>query len=143
MAKIELSRELTIKPEQAWAHASNLEELGDWLTMHQGWRSELPGELAEGTTIVGVAGAKGMRNRVTWTVRKIDPPKLLELTGDGVGGTKYSLKMTVAPAKSGCKFTVKIDLGGRPLFGPIGAVATRAVKGDIEQSIEKFVALYG
>jgi uncharacterized protein YndB with AHSA1/START domain len=143
MAKIELSRELTITPEQAWAHASNLEELGDWLTMHQGWRSELPVELAEGTTIVGVAGAKGMRNRVTWTVRKIDPPKLLEITGDGVGGTKYALKMTVAPAKAGCKFTVKIDLGGRPLFGPIGAVAARAVKGDIEQSIEKFVELYG
>jgi hypothetical protein len=143
MAKIELSRELTITPEQAWAHASNLEELGDWLTMHQGWRSELPVELAEGTTIVGVAGAKGMRNRVTWTVRKIDAPKLLEITGDGVGGTKYALKMTVAPAKAGCKFTVKIDLGGRPLFGPIGAVAARAVKGDIEQSIEKFVELYG
>jgi uncharacterized protein YndB with AHSA1/START domain len=143
MAKIELSRELTINPEQAWTHASNLTELGDWLTMHQGWRSDLPVELAEGTTIVGVAGAKGMRNRVTWTVRKIDPPKLLELTGDGVGGAKYALKMTVAPAKAGCKFTVKIDLGGRPLFGPIGAVAARAVKGDIEQSIEKFVALYG
>jgi hypothetical protein len=143
MAKIELSRELTITPEQAWTHASNLTELGDWLTMHQGWRSELPVELAEGTTIVGVAGAKGMRNRVTWTVRQIDPPKLLEISGDGVGGTKYALKMTVAPAKVGCKFTVKIDLGGRPLFGPIGAVAARAVKGDIEQSIEKFVALYG
>jgi uncharacterized protein YndB with AHSA1/START domain len=143
MAKIELSRELTITPEQAWTHASNLTELGDWLTMHQGWRSELPVELAEGTTIIGVAGAKGMRNRVTWTVRKIDPPKLLEITGDGVGGTKYALKMTVAPAKAGCKFTVKIDLGGRPLFGPIGAVAARAVRGDIEQSIEKFVALYG
>jgi uncharacterized protein YndB with AHSA1/START domain len=143
MAKIELSRELTITPEQAWTHASNLTELGDWLTMHQGWRSELPDELTEGTTIVGVAGAKGMRNRVTWTVRKIDPPRLLDITGDGVGGTKYALKMTVAPAKAGCKFTVKIDLGGRPLFGPIGAVAARAVKGDIEQSIEKFVALYG
>jgi hypothetical protein len=143
MAKIELSRELTITPEQAWAHASNLEELGDWLTMHQGWRSELPAELAEGTTIIGVAGAKGMRNRVTWTVRKIDPPKLLEIAGDGVGGTKYALKMTVAPSKSGCKFTVKVDLGGRPLFGPIGAVAARAVKGDIEQSIDEFVELYG
>jgi uncharacterized protein YndB with AHSA1/START domain len=143
MAKIELSRELTITPEQAWTHASNLTELGDWLTMHQGWRSDLPDELTEGTAIVGVAGAKGMRNRVTWTVRKIDPPKLLEITGDGVGGTKYALKMTVAPAKAGCKFTVKIDLGGRPLFGPIGAVAARAVKGDIEQSIEKFVTLYG
>ena len=143
MAKIELSRELTISPEEAWAHASNLEELGDWLSMHQGWRGDLPTELAEGTTIVGVAGAKGMRNRVTWTVRNIEPPKLLEITGDGVGGTKYALKMTVTPKKSGCAFTVKIELGGRPLFGPIGVAAGRAVKGDIERSIAKFVELYG
>ena len=70
---------------------SNLAELGDWLCMHQGWRSDLPDELEVGTTIIGVAGAKGMRNRVTWTVRKIDPPELLEITGDGVGGTKYKL----------------------------------------------------
>ena len=40
------------------------------------------------------------------------------------------------------KKTVKIDLGGRPLFGPIGAAAARAVKGDIERSIERFEALY-
>ena len=143
MAKVELSRELTISPEQAWVHASNLDELGDWLTMHQGWRSELPTELAKGTTIVGVAGAKGMRNRVTWTVERIDPPKLLELKGNGVGGTKYALKMTVASTKQGCKFTVKIDLGGAPLFGPIGMAASRAVKGDIERSIARFVELYG
>jgi uncharacterized protein YndB with AHSA1/START domain len=143
MAKVELSRELTISPERAWDHASNLDELGDWLSMHQGWRSELPTELAEGTTIVGVAGAKGMRNRVTWTVRRVDPPRLLEITGDGVGGTKYALKMAVAPTKSGSKFTVKIDLGGAPLFGPIGMAAARAVKGDIDRSIAKFVELYG
>jgi uncharacterized protein YndB with AHSA1/START domain len=142
MAKLELSRELSLSPEDAWAHASNLSELGDWLVMHQGWRGEVPAELTAGATIVGVAGAKGLRNRVTWTVREIDPPRFLEMTGDGVGGTKYALKMTVAPSESGSKFTFKLDLGGRPLFGPIGAAAARAVKGDIERSIEKFEALY-
>lgn len=142
MAKLELSRELSLPPEQTWAHASNLAELGDWLSMHQGWRSELPAELAVGTTLVGVAGAKGMRNRVTWTVRKVDPPRLLEITGDGVGGTKYGLTLTVAPVAAGCKFTVRIDMGGRPLFGPIGATAARAVKGDIERSIKQFETLY-
>ena len=131
-----------MSPEDAWAHASNLSELGDWLVMHQGWRGELPEQLAAGVTIVGVAGAKGLRNRVTWKVRELDPPRLLELTGDGVGGAKYTLSMTVSPTKSGCKFAVKIDLGGRPLFGPIGAAAARAVKGDIERSIERFKALY-
>jgi uncharacterized protein YndB with AHSA1/START domain len=142
VAKLELSRELTLTPEDAWAHASNLSELGDWLVMHQGWRGELPAELTSGATLVGVAGAKGLRNRVTWTVRNVEPPRLLDMTGDGVGGTKYALRMTVAPSASGCTFTVKIELGGRPLFGPIGAAAARAVKGDIERSIQQFEALY-
>jgi len=142
MAKIELSRELKISPEQAWEHVSKLEELGDWLTMHQGWRSDLPTELVEGTTIVGVAGAKGMRNRVTWTVKQVDPPALLEITGDGVGGTKYALAMRVSPTELCCSFSVRIDLGGAPLFGPIGMAAARAVTGDIERSIRKFEELY-
>ena len=126
MAKLELSRELSLPPEEAWEHASNLSELGDWLQMHEGWRGEVPSELSVGTTLVGVAGAKGMRNRVTWTVRELDPPKLLGITGDGVGGTKYALRMTVAPTKSGCSFAVKIELGAgrcsvrsvRPQRGP-------------------------
>jgi Polyketide cyclase / dehydrase and lipid transport len=142
MAKLELCHELSLNAEQAWAHASNLAELGDWLSIHQGWRGELPAELTVGATLVGVAGAKGMRNRVTWTIRKVEPPALLEITGDGVGGTKYGLKMNVAPTASGCTFTVRIDMGGKPLFGPIGATAARAVKGDIERSIRRFEQLY-
>lgn len=140
---MELSRKLSISPEEAWAHVSDLSSLGDWLVMHQGWRSDLPDELAVGTTIIGVAGAKGMRNRVTWTVKEFDPPKLLDITGDGVGGTKYALRMTVKPLPKGCEFTLKIDLGGKPLFGPIGMAASRAVKGDIDRSIRKFEELYG
>ena len=142
MAKLELSRSLSMTPEDAWTHASNFSTLGDWLSMHQGWRGELPDELEVGTTLVGVAGVKGMRNRVTWTVKELDAPTLLAVTGQGVGGTKYGLKMTVDPTSSGCDFTVRIDLGGRPLVGPIGATAARLVKGDIERSIEKFEELY-
>jgi hypothetical protein len=93
VAKLELFRELSLAPEDAWGHASNLSELGDWLVMHQGWRGELPEKLTPGATLVGVAGAKGLRNRVTWTVRDVEPPRLLELTGDGVGGTKYRLRV--------------------------------------------------
>jgi hypothetical protein len=137
-----MSRELTMSPDRAWAHASNLSTLGDWLQMHEGWRGEVPSELSVGTALVGVAGAKGMRNRVTWTVRELEPPRLLGITGDGVGGTKYALRMTVTPTETGCSFNFKMELGGRPLFGPIGAAAARAVKGDIERSIKRFETLY-
>ena len=143
MAKLDLSRELKIDPDVAWQHASDLSGLGDWLVMHQGWRCDLPDELAVGTTLVGVAGAKGMRNRVTWTIKEYEPPQLMSITGEGLGGTKYALRMTVKPLSAGCEFKVKIDLGGAPLFGPIGMAAARAVKGDIEKSVKKFEELYG
>ena len=65
MAKLELSRDLSMSPEDAWEHVSDLSTLGDWLQMHEGWRSELPSELSVGTSIVGVAGAKGMRDRAS------------------------------------------------------------------------------
>jgi hypothetical protein len=143
VAKVELSRKLSISPEEAWSHVSDLSSLGDWLTMHQGWRCDLPDELAVGTTLVGVAGAKGMRNRVTWTITEYDPPQLMDITGEGLGGTKYALRMTVKPLAKGCEFRLKIDLGGAPLFGPIGMAAARAVKGDIEKSVKKFEELYG
>ncbi|MCH9732928.1 MAG: SRPBCC family protein [Actinomycetia bacterium] len=142
MAKLELSRSLSMPADQAWAHASDLGTLGDWMTMHQGWRSDLPEELSVGTEVIGVAGAKGMRNRVTWTVRTYDPPSTLEISGHGVGGTRYSLTLKVASTEEGCTFTVRMDLGGAPLFGPIGAAAVRAVKGDIEKSIVAFQQLY-
>ncbi|OBI76807.1 SRPBCC family protein [Mycobacterium sp. E740] len=142
MAKLELSRELALSPEDAWEHVSDLNSLGDWLVMHEGWRSELPDELSVGTQIVGVAGAKGLRNRVTWTIKQFDPPKLIEVTGKGVGGTKYGLTMKVAPTDTGSAFTLTLNLGGAPLFGPIGATAARAVKGDIDRSIKKFEELY-
>lgn len=142
MAKLELVRELALSPDDAWVHVSDLRSLGDWLVMHEGWRSELPAELSVGTTIVGVAGAKGLRNRVTWTIQQFDPPTLIEVTGKGVGGTRYGLTMKVAPTNTGSAFTLTMNLGGAPLFGPIGATAARAVKGDIDRSIRRFEELY-
>ena len=137
-----MSRSLPLSADEAWVHASDLSSLGDWLTMHQGWRSELPEVIDVGTTIVGVAGAKGMRNRVTWTVRQFDPPSELSVSGEGVGGTRYKLLLKVEPAGEGCTFTVRMDLGGAPLFGPIGSAAVRAVRGDIDKSIKEFERLY-
>ena len=150
MAKLELSRELSLTPEDAWAHVSNLAALGDWLVMHQGWRGEVPAELTTGATLVGVAGAKGLRNRVTWTVREVEPPRLLEMTGDGVGGTKYALTMTVSrphpvvrsvQAGSGWQTSVRADRGGRRAGGE-GRYRTidRAVRSAVQPTPVREVA---
>lgn len=142
MAKLKVSGYVPIAPEQAWASVSDLSDLGSWLSLHETWRSEVPAELTKGTRLVGIARVKGMRNRVTWTVTEADRPHRLALSGAGKGGTKIGLDLRVSPQDDGSAVTVAIELGGRPLFGPIGAGVAKAVKGDVENSMQTFVARY-
>jgi hypothetical protein len=65
------------------------------------------------------------------------------MSGFGKGGAKYGVRLTVRPAKEGSTLGLRLELGGRPLFGPVGSAAARAVKGDVEKSLQQFVELYG
>ena len=143
MAAVDVKADVPMNPQDMWDHVSDLSQLGDWLLMHEGWRSDLPSELSEGAQVVGVARAKGFRNRVTWTVTTWEPPKRIALSGSGMGGAKYTVTLTVSPTKQGSNLGVRLELGGRALFGPVGAAAARAVKGDVERSLTQFVRLYG
>ncbi|BBZ44531.1 type II toxin-antitoxin system Rv0910 family toxin [Mycobacterium parmense] len=142
MAAVDMTADVPMSPQRMWEHVSDLSELGDWLVMHEGWRSELPAELAEGTQVVGVARAKGFRNRVTWTVTKWDPPRQVALSGSGKGGTRYSVTLTVRPTDEGSALGLRLELGGRALFGPVGSAAARAVRNDVDKSLKQFVERY-
>jgi len=143
MAAVDMAADVPISPQQMWDHVSDLSNLGDWLVLHEGWRSELPDELNEGTQVVGVARAKGLRNRVTWTVTSWEPPHQVALSGSGKGGAKYAVTLTVQPTQQGSALGLRLELDGRALFGPVGSAAARAVKGDVEKSLKQFVELYG
>ncbi len=143
MAKVDVTADVPMTPQDMWVHVSDLSQLGEWLTMHEAWRSDLPDELSEGAQIVGVARAKGFRNRVIWTITSWDPPHQIALSGSGKGGAKYTVTLTVSPTAEGSTLGLRLDLGGRALFGPVGATAARAVKGDVEKSLRQFVELYG
>lgn len=142
MASVELSSDVPLNPQDMWERVSDLSELGEWLVMHEAWRSELPDEITEGTEIIGVAKSKGLRNRVTWTVTKWDPPHEMGLSGSGKGGAKYGVTVTVRPSNDGSTMGLRLELGGRALFGPVGSAAARAVKGDVEKSLKLFVEKY-
>lgn len=143
MAALDLTADMPMSPHDMWNRVSDLSDLGEWLVMHEGWRSELPDEIGEGTEIVGVARAKGMRNRVTWTVTTWNPPHEVAMSGAGKGGAKYGVTLTVRASGDGSTLGLRLELGGRPLFGPVGSAAARAVRGDVEKSLKRFVELYG
>src|SRR5258708_4934435 len=143
MASVEMSADMPMSPQEMWEHVSDLSELGDWLVMHEGWRSELPDELTEGTEIIGLARSKGLRNGGTWTITRWAPPHEVAMSGAGKGGTKYGVTLTVRPTTGGSTLGLRLEMGGRALFGPVGSAAARAVKGDVEKSLKQFVGLYG
>ena len=142
MAKLSGSIDVPLPPEVAWKHASDLSRYKEWLTIHKVWRSKLPDDIGKGTVIESIVEVKGMPNRVRWTIVNFQPPEAMTLDGDGKGGVKVKLIGKVKPSGDGSTVTLDVHLGGPALFGPIGMVVARALKGDIRESLSRFKALH-
>lgn len=142
MAKLSGSIDVPLPPEQAWGHASDLSRFKDWLTIHRVWRSKIPETLEKGTVIESIVEVKGMPNRIKWTIVHYKPPEAMTLNGQGVGGVKVKLLAKVKPKGDGSVVSFDVHLGGPALFGPIGMVVAGALKGDIRESLQKFVTVF-
>ena len=145
MAKTSDSVHVDLSPEDTFAAAADLSRYDDWLVLHDGWRSPLPaaGDLGKGTQVSSVVKAKGTRVRFAWKIEKFDAPREVVLKGDGKGGVKAKLNLTIEPDGDGSRITFLIDLGGLPLMGPVGKAAALAVKGDVHTSLAKFAQIFG
>lgn len=146
MAKVSVSVDVPLPPEEAWKHASDLSRYRDWLTIHRVWRSKLPDNLDKGTVVESIVEVKGMASRIKWTIVNFKPPESMTLNGSGVGGVKIKLIGKVRPnERDGAASVVTLDvlLGGPALFGPIGMVVAAALRGDIKASLNNFVSVFG
>ncbi|KRD09696.1 toxin [Mycobacterium sp. Root265] len=142
MAKLSVSVDVPLSPEQAWEAASDLSRFKEWLSIHKMWRSALPETLDKGTEIESIVEVKGMLNRVHWTIVNYKPPESMTLNGNGVGGVKIKLIARVKPVADGASVQLDIHLGGPALFGPIGMVVAGALKSDIRQSLDQFKKVF-
>lgn len=145
MAKLSVSVDVPLPPEAAWQHASDLSRYKEWLTVHRVWRSKLPETLDKGTVVESILEVMGMPNRIRWTIVHFKPPEAMTLNGVGVGGVKVKLLGKVRPqdADPGASVvTLDVHLGGPALFGPIGMLVAGALRGDIKESLDRFVTVF-
>jgi hypothetical protein len=155
MAKVSVSVDVPLSPEEAWKHASNLSRYKEWLTIHRVWRSTLPETLDKGTVVESIVEVKGMANRVKWTIVSFKPPQSMTLDGIGVGGVKIKLIGKVSPQAGTSEgtgsnegdgaasvVTMDVHLGGPALFGPVGMIVAAALRGDIQRSLDRFVVTF-
>jgi carbon monoxide dehydrogenase subunit G len=143
MAKLSVSIDVPLPPEQAWEAASDLSRYKEWLSIHRVWHSKLPETLEKGTQLVSIVEVKGMPNRIKWTIVNYKPPQAMTLDGDGKGGVKVKLIGKIKPSEDGgSTVTFDVHLGGPALFGPIGVVVAGALKGDIRESLNRFKTVF-
>jgi carbon monoxide dehydrogenase subunit G len=142
MAKLSGSIDVSLPPAETWKHASDLSRYKDWLSIHRVWRSKLPDDLEKGTVIESIVEVKGMHNRIKWTIVHYKPPEAMTLDGVGVGGVKVKLMAKVKPKDDGSVVSFDVHLGGPALFGPIGMIVAAALRGDIRESLTRFVTVF-
>ena len=145
MAKLSVSVDVPLSPEQAWDSASDLSRYREWLSIHRVWRSTPPEVIEKGTMLDSIVEVKGMANRVRWTVVHYRPPEAMTLNGDGKGGVKVKRIGKVRPVEAdpnASTVTFDVHLGGPALFGPIGMVVAGALKSDIQESLNRFKAVF-
>ena len=142
MAKLSGSIDVPLPQEEACAHASDLSRFKEWLTIHRVWRSKLPEQLDKGVHIESIVEVMGMPNRIKWTIVDYKPPEAMTLNGIGVGGVKVKLIAKIKPIEDGSVVSFDVHLGGPALFGPIGMVVAGALKGDIRESLQRFVKVF-
>ena len=170
MAKVSVSVDVPLSPEEAWQHASDLTRYSEWLTIHRVWRSVLPETIDKGTVVESIVEVKGMYNRIRWTIVNYRPPESLTLDGIGTGGVKVKMigrvrsghrsgsgssgsgssgsgssgsgtpPTRVDPAAS--VVTMDVHLGGPALFGPIGLLVAAGLRSDIQASLNRFVTVF-
>src|SRR5262245_33515727 len=106
------------------------------MTLHEGWRGELPPVIEEGTALTSVVTVMGLRNRISWRVDKYAPPSGLSISGRGVGGVRVALTLSIrATGEATSEVTIDAEVTGKPVIGPLGFAIGRAVRADVRKSV--------
>ncbi len=143
MGSIEKSASFPVSPEKLWAVVGDPNRFGDWLNMHQKWKSDVPAELKVGDTIVEVVSVMNMPNTISWTVEEYDAGKHVKLAGTGMAGVKIAISVNVSGDGEGSTLDLKTDFEGQMLVGAIGAAVEKAGLTDLEASLAKLTELLG
>ncbi|MEJ7633511.1 SRPBCC family protein [Aeromicrobium sp.] len=143
MGTIEKSATFPVSAEKLWAVTGDPNRFGDWLSMHQKWKGDVPAEIKQGDTIVEVVSVMGMPNTITWTVEEYSPGESVTLAGTGMAGVKIAMTAAVTDHGDSSTLDLKTSFEGQMLVGAIGAAVEKAGLADLETSLATLAELLG
>jgi carbon monoxide dehydrogenase subunit G len=128
MAVISESVEVSADQQTAWDKVADIDNMGDWNTVHVDFPNGGPGAPETGKTFKEKVTIMGMPGEVDWTIDEVDAPNTLSMKGAGPMGTTMAAKFVVEGNGAGTKITYDTEFGGAALAAMAGPLETASKK---------------
>lgn len=132
MSEIRTSIDINVPPEAVFDVALDPERLGDWVTIHRELLSRDAGAPRRGMKMQQRMSLRGAPFKVSWELVVCDRPTRAEWRGRGPARSKAETEYRLdALDGGGTRFFYRNDF--KAPFGPLGAVAGRALVGGVPE----------
>src|SRR4051812_15424386 len=140
MASLDVSASATVSapPEKVWELLCDTSRYAEWVEgTDEVTRTD--GPAAPGSTYDEVNPMLGpWKAKTRWTVEEFDAPRRQVHRGEGIPiASEFRVTMEVAPAGEASEVT--LALRGTSALGPLGALMTTAMRGQVERDNRKTV----
>lgn len=141
--RIEEEVEIAAPPETVYDLISDIDRLGDWVSIHQWAESPESGELKRGDELTQCLKLAGRPFKVRWTVVESDRPHRLVWEGRGPVRSKAMVLNELTPTEKGTRFTYtnEYELPGGPVGRMAAPMVKRVTSGELEKSLQRLKRL--
>jgi len=131
-------------PAEVWKVVMDPGRLRDWVTIHRKLGRVSAKPLREGAEMQQTLCLRGASFRVDWTLTDCEAPRRARWEGRGPARSKATTEYRLTEHERGTCFDYRNEF--KAPFGPLGAVASRALVGGIPEreasrSLERLRAL--
>ena len=143
MASVSTTIDIGTAPDRVWDLVTDLDRLGEWVTIHRELGSDAPSTIAEGSTFSQTLEVAGTPFAVDWTATAVEAPQRLVWEGAGPAGSRARTSYALEARDGGTRFTYENEFalpGGAIGEAAGGVVASRAGT-EAEASLRKLKQL--
>ena len=136
--KVEAEVEIAATPTKVYDVISDIDRLGEWVSIHQWAESAESGELERGHELTQCLKLAGRPFKVRWKVVESDRPNRLVWEGRGPVRSKAKVVNELTETANGTRFTYcnEYELPGGALGRMAGPMITRVTGGELRKSLK-------
>jgi len=114
MANVRTSIDIAVPPERVWELVTDLERLGEWVSIHRDFPEPPPAEVREGTRFHQTVALGGTPFAVEWIAIEVDGPQRLAWDGTGPAGGPPARRTRSRPRPAARALPTRMSSSFRP-----------------------------